>query len=288
MSGRGSRSEPTGGRGRSGWKGDRPPPPWAEWVTGEAATGYSISLLLHIAFLLALSLTFIDSLSSDPPLSVFLTSWRTEEAVDEHGALVDTVIHLTRESRQAVVPESISLRASESVTREVPTAPPEKKEDVASPENGDGERVVPAGEEDLPENAVRAGSFAAWWIPKAERYGEVIAPGQLPRVGQEYRIILQIRLPAERRIFNVHDLSGEIIGSDGYRQFIPDRAWTVDEKGELVRVSSPGSLPVREGLVQIAFKVQGAGRAGVRDEIRIQSRLLNETQTLVLTFQPKP
>jgi hypothetical protein len=140
---------------------------------------------------------------------------------------------------------------------------------------------------DLPPNAVEAGSFAAWWIPKVERYGEKVEPGQLPRVNQPYFIHVQIRVPDDRRTLRVDDLSGEIIGTDGYRQPIPDRAWVLDDSGALVRaVGGRSFLRVAGGLVEVVFKVDGAGQAGVRDTIRIRSQILGEEQTLMLEFQP--
>jgi hypothetical protein len=139
--------------------------------------------------------------------------------------------------------------------------------------------------EEVPANAVQAGSFLAWWIPKVQRFGEVVEAGQLPRAGQDYHIHLQVRMPDGRESLPLSDLSGEIIGTDGYRQRIPDRAYVDDGNGALTR--APRELPVRGQIVEVVFRVDGAGQSGIKDKITIRSELLNEEQVLTLEFTPR-
>lgn len=140
----------------------------------------------------------------------------------------------------------------------------------------------------LPKGAVVAGSFAAWWVPKVERFGERVEPGQLPRVGQDYRIVVQFRVDPAQRSIRVDDLSGDITGSDGFKQRIPDRAWIEEADGRLTLASPDSVLRVRNGVAELSFKVTAAGQTGVRDTIRIRSASLREEQVLKLVFQPRP
>lgn len=247
-------------------------------------TGFAMSFLLHVALLLGMTLIVFVQWDEGRPLPITVSTLAAESQVD------DVVpIEVVSDRVEATLPEAggglsassliePSLRTPYTV---LPLQPSTKS--GAGPDRGSKQ---PFGSDwELPPNAVQAGSFAAWWIPKVERYGEQVAPGQLPRVGQAYRIYVQIRVPDDRRTLRVQDLSGEIIGTDGYKQLIPDRAWVTDEQGELVRaVGNRSSLPVRGGLVEVVFKVDAAGQAGVRDTIRIRSRILNEEQTLTLEF----
>jgi hypothetical protein len=263
------------------------PPPGKRWLerwTGHESSGFLTSLLLHIAILLALAIPIVDEVRPGAPLALFVSQAARDEAVEFE--LIDTELRgRSRTDEPAPGPPLVSVplpRFTESV-RQVLTKPSEGGSGgeglgVASTDGGAGTG--------LPKHAVQQGNFAAWWVPKIERYGEKVEPGQLPRVGQDYNIYVQVRLPADRKSFRIEDLSGEIVGTDGYKQLIPDRAWVVDEQGELTRAAGKPLLRVTQGVVQIVFKVQGAGKAGVRDTIRIKSRLLNEEQTLVLVFQP--
>jgi hypothetical protein len=256
-------------------------------VTGDEASGLLTSLLFHAALLLALATTVVRQVRPGVPIATVLFS-RDRSPGPVEFALIDTTIQRPPgESDPPPGPPRIPLPAI-NAAESLKELFPEPAEGGAAGSGASIGSAPPAGAlPEIPDNAVQAGSFTAWWIPKVERYGEKVVPGQLPRVGQEYQIVVQIRVPEGRRSFRVEDLSGEIVGTDGYRQNIPDRAWSLDEKGELTRVAGRPLLRVIDGYAQIVFKVQGAGKAGVRDTIRIRSRMLSEEQTLVLVFQPR-
>ena len=105
---------------------------------------------------------------------------------------------------------------------------------------------------------VTKGSFTAWTVPAD------------PAPGQNYLIVIQIELPDDVRRFPKRDLIGSIvIGTDGYRQAIPD--------------NPRGFLPTKERQAQMVIPVPGAANL-VRDTIQLQSKILKEKQTLQIVF----
>jgi hypothetical protein len=125
--------------------------------------------------------------------------------------------------------------------------------------------------------AVTKGSFTAFTIPAS------------PKPGQQYAIVIEVRLPEDVRRFRVSDLSGEVRGSDKYSQKIPydgryDKASgypTKDKK--IIPLNASSILDVVDNKVQIVVKVPGAARL-VKDTITIRSRKLKEEQELTLIF----
>jgi hypothetical protein len=254
--------------------------------------GYVTSLLFHVVLMLALMVPIVGGGRGRAPLVMRIVSLPALSEPVEFE-LLETSIRRRNEARDLTaepVPQAaaspLDLRDS-NVVEQVLGNPRNDGPESGVGEVEDVDSQSPAGRGgSLPPNAVQAGSFAAWWIPEVKRYGEKVEPGQLPRIGQEYQIIVQVSVPEDCRTFPISDLSGEIVGTDGYKQPIPDRVWLRDTRGKLVLSTGHSSLRATNGSVQVVFKVQGAGQAGVRDTIRIQSRMLDEEQTLVLVFQP--
>ena len=130
----------------------------------------------------------------------------------------------------------------------------------------------------IPESglAVTKGSFTAWTDPAR------------PEPGQFYQIIIEIRLPREIKRYHLADLSGDVTGSDKYRQKLPfDRnspsAARVTDGAEYKTVRRDMTVNVVGTKLQLAIKVPGAARL-VKDRIRIKSRRLHEDQELILVF----
>ena len=108
-----------------------------------------------------------------------------------------------------------------------------------------------------------------------------------------YRIVIEVRLPSDVKRYRVNDLKGEVIGTDGYRQFLPfdKRAPSATRSpaanGKEIVMTSSASIDVIKNRVQIIIIVPGA-RELVKDQIKIRSRRLKEDQELTLTFgRPK-
>ena len=108
-----------------------------------------------------------------------------------------------------------------------------------------------------PMQAIQEGSFSVWTEPAQ------------PDPGEPYRIIIQIALPDGLDRYNVADLEGVVVGSDGYRKPIPG--------------NKRGFLKIVDGFARFIIPIVSADEH-VRDTIYLRSRLLKETQKLVLEF----
>ncbi len=131
----------------------------------------------------------------------------------------------------------------------------------------------------IPEQgfAVTKGSFTAFTIPAT------------PEPLKPYRIVIEVRLPGDVNKYRVSDLKGEVIGTDGYKQFLPydknspSASRAPAANGKEIVINSSSSIDVINNRVQIIIVVPGA-RNLVKDRIKIRSRRLREDQELTLTF----
>ncbi|WP_145367145.1 hypothetical protein [Maioricimonas rarisocia] len=253
---------------------------FVNWLIGEQATGFGISLILHAILLAILSVQIISNLDSGPMFTTVVEESSPETI--EFEAPINT--ELDRPWADAAEADQDFLQPDVS---EIP-AEPLFNAAAAAPDGGGAAAEGEAGGSIRlfePENAVKKGSFTAWWIPEAERFGEEVEAGQNPRPGQNYRIVIQIRVPEKLRVYRLSDLSGDVIGTDGYRQRIPEQAFIVGKDGSLIPARRRRTAPVRDGIVQLVFRVPGA-RADVRDTITVESKMLKEEQSLELVFEP--
>ncbi len=135
----------------------------------------------------------------------------------------------------------------------------------------------------IPESglAVTKGSFTAFTIPAQ------------PQPRQAYSIVIEIRLPSSDKVYRVSDLSGKVVGTDGYTQKLPWDSRTAGasgypvEGGAIKRLDSKTVLDVVRNRVQIIIRVPGGAQL-VRDVITVRSRKLKEEQELELVFGRKP
>ena len=109
----------------------------------------------------------------------------------------------------------------------------------------------------VPVGAVTDGSFSVWTEPDN------------PDPGEPYKIVIQIQLPKGATDYNLNDLEGVVVGSDGYRKPIPG--------------SQRGKLPVKSGCVRLIVHIVSAD-AQVQDTIFIRSRLLKEAAKMLIEF----
>ena len=105
--------------------------------------------------------------------------------------------------------------------------------------------------------AVSKGGFTAWTEPPD------------PAPGENYLIIIQIKLPPTLKRYPRKDLSGKVIGTDGYEQDI--------------RGQTEGYLPIKGNETQLVVQLPGAARL-VKDRIDIKSKMLKEAQILEIEF----
>lgn len=130
----------------------------------------------------------------------------------------------------------------------------------------------------MPENAVTKGSFTAWAEPPR------------PSPHQAYWIFIEVRLPTTATSYQLNDLSGRLVGTDGYTRGVGR-----DSRGALDGAAAPppwsgvGAIPqdqfqVNGRTARIAVWVPGAEEL-VRDTVNIRSDVLNENQSLEIVFQ---
>ncbi len=232
------------------------------WITGSAGLGYLLSLMTHISALMILAYVFFPQLVGDRGFSLEMSANEGDSAEE----LIDTKFEMPEIAAvteapnvilpmipsptitEAELPEDISARIQESVGNGISEAEPS----AASGEGGDF--AGPPG-----KNAVFKGSFAAWTVPED------------PEPGEDYKIVVRVKLPERvKRRYPVSDLSGVVIGTDGYRQVIPG-------------ITKLKTLKVLRGYTQFDVTVPGAYRL-VKDKIIVRSKMLEEEQLLEIVF----
>ncbi len=223
-----------------------------QWFWGTAALGYGASLLLHLLLLTAASIVIVQGMKGDDAFSTLLLQSDGEDF--DFSGPVDTTV---AEEEQALVPPELQIVPTLDTTIEQIAAPSV----LAAAANPPGEEPSSGSgfEFTMPENgkAVTKGSFTAWTVPAD------------PKPGKDYLVVIQIRLPETVKRYSSRDLSGTVIGTDGYIQRIPGKAKRY--------------LPLKDHQAQISIEVPGAERL-VEDTISIRSRRLNEQQTLKIVF----
>ncbi len=252
------------------------------WLRTAAATGYGMSFLIHVLLMMGMALWIFPQLTESTSITTVVES--DAEAPQPFDAMDDVHLDAPAGSEEVVVPQlaeviqqDADLDVLEHQFLQDVTAAETQGEGGASDVGKGGFRLLE------PKNAVKAGSFSAWTIPIARRFGEQAKPGDSPRPGQDYHIVIQARIPGNRKTYKINDLSGRVIGTDGYVQIIPLLAFVQDEDGHLTRAKAGRRIPIVDGVVQILVRVPGA-EALVKDTIRVKSKLLKEQQTLELVF----
>lgn len=243
------------------------------WVKDGGAGSYGTSVALHAVVGLLLAFVVKESLDKNQSISMVLTE--ADSSPIHFDEIEDISVDMAGGSEVQLpqfqnVPLSVNSVVSSDVASEL----------MSLEGSGEGE----GGDEGfgfkfkMPEGgkAVSAGSFSAWTVPED------------PKPGQDYMIVIRIKAPERSRTYRITDLTGELVGTDGYRLTIPiDRSHpdkTVTEKaGRLVPVRTTDKLRVIKGHVQIMVKVPGAPSL-VRDTIEVRSKMLKEEQKLEIVF----
>jgi hypothetical protein len=162
-------------------------------------------------------------------------------------------------------PRSVQVR---TLAAKSPTAQStDSTDDASSPPPSSA--VLPPG-----SNAISAGRFTAWSIPEN------------PAPFQNYQIVVEIKFPSEEKKYDLHDLSGLLVGTDRYTQRLPFHAGITTftpQNGNIQPISLMRPIPIIDNRVQIIIPVPGAARM-VRDRITLSSKQLGERRTLTLVF----
>lgn len=205
----------------------------------------TVNMLLNASFAaedLPEETTFDVTVPEPTPIetSVAEPEQQTEEAA---STLDESEIELDESVLGDLAPASEALAAEDSLAKQ-----------SDQPESNSHSEAIDRS----PPQAVRKGSFSVWTEPSS------------PQAGEPYRIIIQVCLPDGMKKYNVADLQGVVVGSDGYRKPIP---------GYL-----RGFLPIEDGYARLIVPIVTADEK-VQDTIFIRSRILKETQKLLLEFE---
>lgn len=265
---------------------EQPPTSWKTrmllWLTSAAATGYGLSLIFHAAVLTGMGLWVLPGLIESNDITTVVESDR--EAPQEFDEVEELTIDAPAGNEEIVKPQHTEMIEQDTELSQLQhdfladvTAAETEGEGGTTSGTGGGIRLLE------PKNAVRKGSFTAWTIPIPQRFGEKPEAGDSPRPGQAYYIVIQVRVQEGRRTYKVNDLSGKVVGTDGYQQLIPAGAFVQEKNGKLTRAKLGRLLPIIDGVVQILIRVPGADSL-VKDMVTVKSRSLKEQQTLELVF----
>lgn len=251
-------------------------------LNGEGGAGAGISFVFHM---ILLGLLAIPVYYSAQPGSVVTT---TIEQAPTDPVIITT--NLDVDNLMSLPPAEGGGSSKDSfATTDIGPIPWDAQllSDVNSSQGTDG--TVGVGTEGAglrikePKNAVKAGSFTVFTLP-IPLGREPTEAGQAPRPGQDYFIVVQMSMPANRSVYPLRDLTGSIVGTDGYTQKIPERAFIMGESGRPEPINPRRGVPVVDGVVQVFIRVPGAQRM-VKDTINVKSQLLKEDQELLLTFE---
>ncbi|MCA9079612.1 MAG: hypothetical protein KDA58_03595 [Planctomycetaceae bacterium] len=251
-----------------------------DWLNGEEGASAALSFVFHAILLALLAIPVIHQLRSGPQFVTTVTESTDEPVLISNSVDLDTALTLPDDLDAGTAATDQILTALDSTLDQSINMAAFNDQTVAK---GTEDGAVAAGRIKAPKNAVKAGSFTVFTLPKT-RFGEKAVPGQSPRPNQDYFIVIQVAMPTNRTVYPLRDLSGVIIGTDGYRQKIPQGAFVLNDQDQMTPAPQTRSIEVIDDHVQVFILVPGADRL-VQDRIHVASRLLRESQDLEIQFE---
>lgn len=238
------------------------------------AGSFGVSLAVHLVIALILGYIVKESLEENEAISMTITE--SNSVPIDFEEIEDVSVDLAGgEELQVPQFQNVPLAVDTMLTTDI--AAMTKMQGAGE---GDGGDIGSGFKFRMPEGgkAVSAGSFTAWTVPED------------PKPGQDYMIVIRVKVPDGVRTYRVSDLSGQIVGTDGYVLNVPidsnpsrsDRTKT-ERAGRLVPVKSRDRLRVVKGHVQLMVDVPGAASL-TRDSIQLKSKMLKEEQKLEIVF----
>lgn len=151
--------------------------------------------------------------------------------------------------------EEVPVASTEVADKQEPS--PSEAKPETSPKKPERPKPEPPKVRLPPTRAKIVGAFSAWTEP------------EYPSPGEPYVIVIQVTLPERITRYPSSDLSGVIMGADGFRKFIQG--------------SKTEPLEIIEHTARIRVPVVGSER-GRKDSIVIQSRILRQRQLIELNY----
>lgn len=135
--------------------------------------------------------------------------------------------------------------------------------------------VIPSTMPVVPTDAVTKGSFSVWTVPSD------------PTPKQDYRIVIQVKLPSNTSSYSMNDLSGQVIGTDNYTQpigaSVNSTLSSILGGNNYSRYYNSGEFNHNGDSATLSVLVPGADTL-IRDTIQIRSGLLGESQEISIVF----
>jgi hypothetical protein len=120
---------------------------------------------------------------------------------------------------------------------------------------------------------VTDGPFTAWAVPSR------------PVASQDYLVYVEITLPPATANYTLADTSGDLTGSDGYRQTIGEISKFYPTRDSEGFDTLPPEIVVNGRIARLTFKVPGARQPSVTDTVKITSKLLGKSASLRVVFK---
>jgi tetratricopeptide (TPR) repeat protein len=227
------------------------------WVL--AVYGHVLLLIFLYGVMLSATERFSESPTALNLTAVFSQPEQESSVVFETPAEADDEPEpeLTPVEEQPAPAEEETETEDEETGIESEPAPPavETREEAAeTPAEQAPPDAVP---EPLVQRAVTNGSFSVWSEPA------------VPIAGESYAIYVRVRLPDQVVNYPRTDLSGLLIGSDGYRKAIG--------------TDQPGDIPLVGHTATIVIPVVGASQPEA-DTLIVRSRLLKQQKIIKLIY----
>lgn len=247
---------------------------------------WSVAAYVQVLLLVILGALVLSPITKEEPLQITVSFADAAPQVDEEEA--DVVIappettpepelepevpqpespeEPEEEPIQQLEPNEVTPNQAETATESEPAERPQGKTDSEAPPSESPPK--PAPEKPVPQppqvrpappHATIVGAFSAWTEP------------EFPAPGEAYVIVIQVTLPERIKRYSSADLSGVIIGADGYRKYI--------------RGHKAHFLPIVHHSARLRIPVIGAERAR-QDTIIIQSKILRQRQLIELSYEP--
>lgn len=232
---------------------------FSRWLKGAVAAGYGISLALHAILVLLMSFIVFTELMNEQALQTTMTE---SEEIEMLQDVLDIRIDMPAGDVSATnsLETALKLDPADWADNPIVNGVEDSVESLFEKEGAGGAGgagfLAPSG-----ARVFTKGSFSAWTVPND------------PRPGQDYDIVIVVRLPDRVKRYQASDLKGIVVGTDGYRQEIPGLEYT---RGRVY-------LPLKDQTAQLIVRVPGAA-SRVRDKIEIRSTTLNEKQLLEIEF----